>query len=132
MASVTPGRPAEICAALLAALEASEGRGKRRQRDQTPDRIGLALERGLLERAIREAPDPEAFEGWLLERCLDPDPAVSVGGVRAMAIEVLFEWRLARSVPAFQTWLARGAPSDDALPPARPVHPGAGPKRRAP
>jgi hypothetical protein len=30
-----------------------------------------------------------------------------------MALEILDEWRLCRTVPAFGDWLARGAPSDD-------------------
>ena len=38
-------RPAEVCAALLAALEAAEGRRRSRKRDQTPDAIGLAIKR---------------------------------------------------------------------------------------
>jgi hypothetical protein len=29
--------------------------------------------------------------------------------------EILHEWRLGRSVPAFGDWLARGAPSDDRI-----------------
>ena len=59
-------RPAEVCAALLAALEAAEGRRRSRKRDQTPDAIGLAIKRELLERVVQEDPDPEAFEEWLL------------------------------------------------------------------
>src|SRR5437763_9985731 len=43
-------RPAEICAALLAALEAAEGRRRSRKRDQTPDGIGLAIKRDILKR----------------------------------------------------------------------------------
>jgi hypothetical protein len=31
-----------------------------------------------------------------------------------MAMEVLAEWRLAETSGAFQSWLDRGAPSDDA------------------
>jgi hypothetical protein len=30
-----------------------------------------------------------------------------------MALEVLAEWRLASSLPAFGEWLDQGAPSDD-------------------
>jgi hypothetical protein len=30
-----------------------------------------------------------------------------------MALEILDEWRLCRTVPAFGEWQARGAPSDD-------------------
>lgn len=33
--------------------------------------------------------------------------------VRAMALDILAEWRLADASPAFRTWLERGAPSDD-------------------
>src|SRR5207253_3204678 len=35
------------------------------------------------------------------------------GAMRAMALEVLAEWRLASSLPAFGEWLGHGAPSDD-------------------
>jgi hypothetical protein len=114
--SSLPIRPAVVCRALLAALEASEGRRRRRKRDQTPDAIGLGIKRALLEAAVREDPAPEAFEAWLLDRCLQGQDGPSVGAVRAMAIDVLFEWRLARSLPSFSHWLAQGAPSDDAGP----------------
>ena len=76
-------RPADFCRQLLAALDASEGRRKRRKRDTTPDAIGMALKRGLLERAVRDDPEPEAFERWLLERCLAAGNAS--GPLRAMA-----------------------------------------------
>jgi hypothetical protein len=102
-------RPAELCAELLAALDVSEGRRRRRQRDTTPDAIGLGIKRALLERAIAEAPAPEAFEGWLLDRCLEGGATVSVGAMRAMALEILHEWRLAAADPAFNAWLASGA-----------------------
>ena len=108
-----PVRPARVCAGLLAALEASEGRTRRRKRDQTPDRIGIAIKRDLLARAVREDPDPDAFEGWLLERCLDGGDGASVGAVRAMATDVLLEWRLAGISGPFRHWLNQGAPSDD-------------------
>ena len=54
--------PAAVCVELLAALEASEGRRKRRKRDTTPDAIGLAIKRELLEAAVREAPAAAEFE----------------------------------------------------------------------
>jgi hypothetical protein len=105
-------RPREVCERLLAALDASEGRRRRRARDTTPDRIGLDLKRGLLERAVAADPDPEAFEAWLFERSLETD--VGAGATRAVARDVLDEWRLALASPHFQAWLAQGAPSDDA------------------
>lgn len=108
-------RPAEICRQLLAALDASEGRRRRRKRDTTPDAIGLAIKRRLLEAAAHDDPEPEAFEAWLLGRCAD-DPAS--GPVRAMAFTVLDEWRLAIRSPAFRRWLSEGAPSDDARGPS--------------
>jgi hypothetical protein len=114
VAGVTPLRPAEFCRGLLAALEASEGRRRRRQRDTTPDALGLAIKRELLERAVQDDPGPEAFEAWLLERCAAADPAVSPGAVRAMALDVFRDWRLAAVSPEFVSWLAAGARSDDA------------------
>jgi hypothetical protein len=116
MESAQSFRPAEPCRALLAALEAAEGRRKRRKRDQTPDAIGLALKREILERVVQEDPDPQAFEGWLLrysQTCSSPQ---GVGAVSAMARAVLDEWRLAHSMGDFKAWLDRGAPSDDAIP----------------
>jgi hypothetical protein len=107
-------RPADLCRELLAALEASESRRKRRKRDTTPDRIGLEIKRGLLAAAVAGDPPPDAFEPWLLEQALAAANRPSgTGGVRAMALEILAEWRLAEASPAFTQWLADGAPSDD-------------------
>jgi hypothetical protein len=106
-------RPAEICRRLLAALDASEGRRRRRKRDTTPDGIGMAIKRELLEQAVRDDPDPDTFEGWLLERCLSSLSAPS-GSVRAMALDVLAECRLAQRSGVFRSWLEQGARSDDA------------------
>jgi hypothetical protein len=104
-------RPAEVCKALLAALEASEGRRRRRKRDQTPDSIGLTFKRELLEQAVRDDPEPEAFEQWLFTYTVSRD---SAGGIFAMARAVFEEWRLAHSMGEFKSWLEQGAPSDDA------------------
>jgi hypothetical protein len=106
-------RPAVVCRELVAALEASEGRRRRRKRDTTPDAIGLGVKRALLEAVVVADPDPAALEGWLLARCLEPYEGASVGAMRAMALEVLNEWRLACLADDFAAWLDRGAPSDD-------------------
>jgi len=110
---VTPLRPALVCGALLAALDASEGRRRRRKRDTTPDAIGMSLKHRLLTQAIEADPDPDAFEAWLLDRCLTGAENVSMGALRAMAREVIAEWRLAAACPDFRTWLAAGAQSED-------------------
>jgi hypothetical protein len=117
-------RPADVCRQLLAALDASDGRRRRRKRNTSPDSIGLAIKRRLLEGTVRDDPDADAFEGWLLERCLSTGESgtrseagelfAATGPVRAMALEVLAEWRLAEASGAFQSWLGQGAPSDDA------------------
>lgn len=106
-------RPAEVCAALLAALEAAEGRRRSRKRDQTPDGIGLAIKRELLQRAVQDDPNPEAFEEWLLRCALACAPG-SEGAVSAMARAIFDEWRLAHSLDEFKNWLDQGAPSADA------------------
>jgi hypothetical protein len=114
-------RPADVCRALLAALEASEGRRKKRKRDQTPDAIGLAVKREVLERVVQDDPDSEMFEAWLLRYAEKNESQHSSGAVAAMARGVLDEWRLARSMRDFKDWLDRGAPSDDAdIAPATP------------
>jgi hypothetical protein len=120
-------RPGEICCRLLAALDASEGRRRRRKRNTTPDAIGMAIKRTLLEEAVRDDPDTDAFEGWLLEHCLSAGESPSQSGagelfaasgpVHAMALEILADWRLAKVPGAFRSWLSDGAPSDDAVNP---------------
>jgi hypothetical protein len=125
-------RPADLCRGLLAALEASDGRRRRRQRDTTPDAIGLGIKRELLESAVRDDPDPGGFEGWLLGRCLAAAAGPSVGAARAMAMEILHEWRLAQLAPDFRSWLQAGAPSADAEGAAGDITPGrAAPGERA-
>ena len=106
-------RPAQVCQALLAALAASEGQRKRRKRDQTPDAIGLAVKRELLERAVEADPDPEAFEAWLLNYSQTCVAAELAGPASAMARAVFDEWRLAHSLKEFNLWLNQGAPSAD-------------------
>jgi len=103
-------RPAEVCRQLLATLDAAEGRRRKRKRDTTPDALGLAIKRRLLTEAAQDDPEPDAFEGWLLDRSL-AEPAS--GPARAMAMAILEEWRLARASGAFAEWLRRGAPSED-------------------
>jgi hypothetical protein len=109
--SATVPRPAEVCRALLRALEGSEGRRRRRKRDTTPDRIGLQIRRDLLERAVADDPAPEAFEAWLHARCLADGRA---GGPRfAIAQELLADVREAARSPTFADWIARATPSDE-------------------
>jgi hypothetical protein len=103
-------RPAGLCRALLRALEASEGRRRRRKRDQTPDAIGLHARRRLLERVVRDDPRPEAFEAWLLAYVEGGDERAAA----SIAATLLEEWRLAHAMPEFAAWLERGAPSEDA------------------
>lgn len=108
-------RPADVCRALLAALDASEGRRRKRKRDQTPDAFGLSVKRDLLRRAVEDDPLPEAFEEWLLNyplTCASPELA---GPAFAMARAVFEEWHLAHSLGEFRDWLGKGAPSDDAF-----------------
>jgi hypothetical protein len=108
-------RPADFCRALLAAADASEGRRRRRKRDTTPDALGLGVKRAMLERLVAEDRDPDDLDAWLLAQCLEPSGPHGAGAVRAMALEILHEWRLCRGVAAFGYWLARGAPSDDRI-----------------
>src|SRR5580704_13448288 len=107
-------RPAALCQALLAALEASEGRRRKRKRDQRPDAFGLAVKRELLQRAVEQDPPPEAFEAWLLNYPSTCAARELAGPALAMARAVFEEWRLAHAMGQFRTWLQDGAPSEDA------------------
>ena len=42
------------------------------------------------------------------------EPSAPSGSVRAMAVDVLAEWRLAQTSGVFRSWLEQGARSDDA------------------
>jgi hypothetical protein len=105
-------RPAQVCQALLCALDASDGRRRQRKRDQTPDAIGLAAKRSLLERAVREDPEASHFEEWLQRCARDADP-LAASASAAMAQTLLEEWRLVHAMPEFAAWLEHGAPSED-------------------
>jgi hypothetical protein len=107
-------RPADVCRALLAALDASEGRRRTRKRDQTADAYGLTVKRDLLRRAVEDDPAPDAFEAWLLAYPLTCGSPQMVGPAFAMARMVFEEWRLAHTLGEFRAWLEKGAPSDDA------------------
>src|SRR5437879_13819940 len=102
-------RPAVVCAELLAALDASEGRRRRRKRDTTPDAIGLTIKRDLLERAVAADPEADEFEAWLHEQCLAAGGRE--GGVRAMALSIFEEWGRAHGADAFPAWPAGGGPA---------------------
>ena len=94
-------RPAHICSRLLAALDASEGRRQKRKRNTTPDSIGLAIKRTLLEQTVRQDPDPDDYEEWLLTRCVTPE--APSGPMRAMALDLLADWRLAQTSAVFRS-----------------------------
>jgi hypothetical protein len=107
------GRPADFCRALLAAADASEGRRRRRKRDTTPDALGLAVKRAMLERLVVDDPDEGDLDAWLFAQCTSVAPPCGDGAVQAMALEILHEWRLCQTLEAFGAWLSEGAPSED-------------------
>jgi hypothetical protein len=114
MEAIDTFRPADLCKALLAALESAEGRRRKRKRDQTPDAFGLGVKRALLQRAVEDDPQPDAFEGWLLNYPSTCNASGLAGPAFAMARAVFDEWRLAHQLGEFRLWLEQGAPSDDA------------------
>jgi hypothetical protein len=103
--------PADLCRGLLGALEASEGRRKRRARNTTADAIGLAIQRELLEDVVRDGPAPDDFEAWLLDRC--EKEGIGDGAVRAMALSIWDQWQVAQTAPDVRAWIMAGAHSDD-------------------
>jgi hypothetical protein len=107
-------RPAAICQQLLQAMDAAEGRRKRRKRNTTPDALGMEIKRELLEAAIVEDPAPGDFEAWLFHRVQTAGPLS--GATRAMALQIRDEWQFVLFSGDFRQWLAAGAPSDDTRP----------------
>jgi hypothetical protein len=71
----------------------------------------MSIKRTLLEHTVRDDPEPHDYEGWLVAQCANED--LANGPVRAMALDVLAEWRMAESSARFRGWLEQGAPSDD-------------------
>src|SRR5687768_13643627 len=78
-------RPADVCRALLAALDASDGRRRKRKRDQTADAFGLAVKRDLLQRVVDDDPPSHAFEEWLFNYPATCKRLELAGPARAMA-----------------------------------------------
>jgi hypothetical protein len=75
----------------------------------------MVIKRHLLEQTVLSDPEPDCFEAWLLEHCLASGKAPP-GAMRAMAREVLTEWRLTAVSAQFRDWLTAGAPSEDRMP----------------
>lgn len=107
-------RPSDVCRQLLQAMDASEGRRKRRKRDTTPDALGMAVKRELMEAAVAADPDPDHFEDWLFAQVLSAGGLT--GATRAMAQQLRDEWHFALASSGFRDWLAAGAPSEDTQP----------------
>ena len=103
--------PAELCRGLLGALDASEGRRKRRVRNTNADSIGLAIQRDILEAVVRDEPAPDEFEAWLMDRY--EAEGVADGAQRAMALVIWDQWQLALRAPDIQAWILAGGHSDD-------------------
>lgn len=105
--------PGSFARQILSAMDASEGRRRKRKRNTTADSIGMGIKRDLLLRTAEDDPAPELYEEWLFRQWLNA--GAGSGGIRAMALELLEEWRMASYSPDFTEWLNEGAPSDDAL-----------------
>jgi hypothetical protein len=80
-------------------------------RNTNADSIGLAIQRGILEAAVRDEPAPDEFEAWLLDRCLAE--GIADGAQRAMALFIWDQWQLALRAPDVQAWIVAGGHSDD-------------------
>jgi hypothetical protein len=104
-------RPSQVCQQLLQAMDAADGRRKRRKRNTTPDALGMELKRALLAAAVAEDPAPESFAPWLYAKVQTAGNAA--GAMRAMALQIQDEWQFALASRGFRDWLAAGAPSDD-------------------
>ncbi len=104
-------RPSTVCRWLLEGVGASEGARSRRKRNTTPDALGLGIKRDLLQRAVTDDPDSGSFERWLMDRVLEAGDAS--GGVRAVALEIFYEWQAVLALPEFRAWLDAGAPVMD-------------------
>jgi hypothetical protein len=90
---------AEFCALLRAVAR----RPPRLSRDLEPDLIGIDLKQQILDALIADPPAPADFEAGLLERADALD--LATGAARGVCSDILAEWRMAHTAPAFLPWL---------------------------
>ena len=101
--------PGEFCTL----LKAVDRRPPRLSRDLEPDLIGIDLKHLILDALIADPPDAGDFEAGLLERAAALD--LPAGTARGICSDILAEWRMAHTSPAFLPWLREEA--------ARPLEP---------
>ncbi len=98
-------RPRTFSLELLASMRAPQAGVNRLQSAARAQRLEDIIRRRLLEDAVRDDPDPEQFEAWLVRRCFGIARHFRAAGVPAHArvsmvgSGVLTEWHLARSTP---------------------------------
>lgn len=93
-----PIRPRDLATLLLASGDVLP---RQRARDQQADIAGLDLKRRLLEAIVEHDPEPDEFEGMLLELVDQFGPPT--GPTRSVAISLYEEWQTACRSPE---WLA--------------------------
>jgi hypothetical protein len=87
-----------VCRDLLATFLTSDAVLRRGART-VQEIIAMAFERAVLERAITDDPDPEDFESWLVERCIELAPeSRGESWVRNTAVRIHDRWLRARGV----------------------------------
>jgi hypothetical protein len=90
-------RPRDLALLVLSSGELS---GRQRLRSQTPDQVGLALKRQLLERLASLDPEPGELEATLARLIDDLGPPS--GPIRALALSFRDEWQ---ALPANSEWV---------------------------
>ncbi len=98
-AATPPIDPREFC--LL--LQQVDREPPRRSRDMEPDLIGIGIKQRILEAVLVAPPAAADFAPVLLESAaaLDLPPGVT----RGVCSDILLEWQMAHSSPAFMDWL---------------------------
>jgi hypothetical protein len=94
-----PLRPRDFALLLLGSGDLAP---RRRARDQQADRLGLELKRRVLEALLARDPEPDDMEAALM--LVVDQFGTPTGPIRAMALLVLDEWRVAAATPE---WVAQ-------------------------
>jgi hypothetical protein len=97
--ALAPIDPREFC--LL--LKQVDREPPRLSRDMEPDLIGIGIKQRILDALLAAPPAAADFAPALLEcaSALDLPPGVA----RGVCSDILLEWRMAHSSPAFMAWL---------------------------
>jgi hypothetical protein len=109
MARADPIRPREFCALERGLISAMAMRKKRNLAMRPIQNLKVQL----LDYLEAADPEPDAFRAAVAEAVLEVSGGLATGPAQAVASDLLMDWNMALSSPAFVEWLRRAASTQD-------------------